>query len=100
METLIIKDLAVIEELDTKAMAAVHGGNDTPIKYDGLIGDGVLRESKGATSAYNAVPIQAFAGAYNGFFQGLESGVVNYDPSANVTGMIVSRGGVYFVNNR
>ena len=29
------------------------------IKFDGLVGDAVLRESSGAASAYNAIPIQA-----------------------------------------
>src|SRR5262245_40444331 len=32
---------------------------DRPIKFDGLIGDAVLRESATAVSAYNAIPIQA-----------------------------------------
>ena len=32
---------------------------DQPIKYDGLIGDAVLRESSTALSSYNAIPIQA-----------------------------------------
>ena len=33
--------------------------NDQPIKFDGLIGNAVLRESATAVSAYNAIPIQA-----------------------------------------
>jgi hypothetical protein len=32
-----------------------------PIKFDGLLGDAVLRESSGAVTAYNAIPIQASA---------------------------------------
>jgi hypothetical protein len=32
--------------------------SDSPIKFDGLIGDAVLRESDTAVSAYNAIPIQ------------------------------------------
>jgi hypothetical protein len=32
---------------------------DRPIKFDGLIGDAVLRASDTAVSAYNAIPIQA-----------------------------------------
>ena len=32
---------------------------DRPIKFDGLIGDAVLRESSTAVSAYTAIPIQA-----------------------------------------
>ena len=35
---------------------------DQPIKFDGLIGDAVLRESPTAVSAYNAIPIQADPG--------------------------------------
>ncbi len=33
--------------------------SDQPIKFDGLIGDAVIRESSTAVSAYNAIPIQA-----------------------------------------
>ncbi|HZC96955.1 MAG TPA: hypothetical protein VE267_12645 [Bradyrhizobium sp.] len=33
--------------------------SDQPIKYDGLIGDAVIRETSTAVSAYNAIPIQA-----------------------------------------
>jgi hypothetical protein len=33
--------------------------NDQPIKFDGLIGDAVIRESSTAVGAYNAIPIQA-----------------------------------------
>jgi hypothetical protein len=33
--------------------------SDRPIKFDGLIGDAVLRESPATVSAYNAIPIQA-----------------------------------------
>ena len=33
--------------------------SDQPIKFDGLIGDAVIRESGTAVSAYNAIPIQA-----------------------------------------
>jgi len=33
-----------------------------PIKFDGLIGDAVLRESANAVSAYGAIPIQAYPG--------------------------------------
>jgi hypothetical protein len=32
---------------------------DQPIKFDGLIGDALLREPDGALSAYNGIPIQA-----------------------------------------
>jgi hypothetical protein len=37
----------------------VINASDFPIKFDGLIGDAVLRESATAVSAYNAIPIQA-----------------------------------------
>ena len=37
----------------------VENTSDQPIKFDGLIGDAVLRESDTAVSAYNAIPIQA-----------------------------------------
>lgn len=37
-----------------------------PIKFDGLVGDAVLRESSGAATAYNAIPIQAAAALANG----------------------------------
>jgi hypothetical protein len=37
-------------------------GIDQPIKFDGLIGDAVLRETTGDASAYNAIPIRASAG--------------------------------------
>src|SRR5262249_14637013 len=33
--------------------------SDRPIKFDGLIGDAVLRQSDTALSAYTAIPIQA-----------------------------------------
>jgi len=33
--------------------------NGLPIKFDGLVGDAVLREGPDAASAYNAIPIQA-----------------------------------------
>jgi hypothetical protein len=39
---------------------------DQPIKFDGLIGDAVLRESPTAVSAYNAIPIQADTALANG----------------------------------
>jgi hypothetical protein len=35
---------------------------DRPIKYDGLIGNAVIRERTGSASAYNALPIQAASG--------------------------------------
>jgi hypothetical protein len=40
--------------------------NDQPIKFDGLIGDGVIRESTDSVGAYNAIPIQADPALANG----------------------------------
>jgi hypothetical protein len=40
--------------------------NDQPIKFDGLIGDAVLRESGTAVSDYGAIPIQANPALANG----------------------------------
>jgi hypothetical protein len=37
----------------------INPANDQPIKFDGLIGDEVIREAPGAVSAFNAIPIQA-----------------------------------------
>jgi hypothetical protein len=37
----------------------INPANDQPIKFDGLVGDAVLRESGTAVSAYGAIPIQA-----------------------------------------
>jgi hypothetical protein len=37
----------------------IRPSGDHPIKFDGLIGDGVLREAGTALAAYNAIPIQA-----------------------------------------
>jgi hypothetical protein len=44
----------------------VVDGSGNPIKFDGLIGDAVLRVSSNAVSAYNAIPIQADPGLANG----------------------------------
>jgi hypothetical protein len=37
----------------------INPANDQPIKFDGLIGDAVLRANPGVVSAYGAIPIQA-----------------------------------------
>jgi hypothetical protein len=37
----------------------INPANDRPVKFDGLIGDAVLREAGTAMAAYNAIPIQA-----------------------------------------
>ena len=40
--------------------------SDTPIKFDGLIGDAVVRTSGTAQAGYNAIPIQAAPNLVNG----------------------------------
>jgi hypothetical protein len=42
-------------------IAWVVDENGNPIKYDGLIGDAVIRETASAVTAYDAIPIQANA---------------------------------------
>ena len=37
----------------------ISPANDQPIKFDGLVGDGVIRQSGAAISSYSAIPIQA-----------------------------------------
>ena len=44
----------------------INPSNQQPIKFDGLIGDAVLRESRSAVTAYNAIPIQADPALANG----------------------------------
>ncbi len=52
MKTLIIKDLVVTEELDRKAMAAVHGGTSkTMTSYSGPLSGDMYGE--GSKSAFN-----------------------------------------------
>ena len=55
-------------------IAWVINTSDQPIKFDGLIGNAVLRESNTAVSAYNAIPIQADPALANGALIGLTSG--------------------------
>jgi hypothetical protein len=43
-------------------IAWVVNNNDQPIKYDALVGDAVIRDTNGAVSAYNGIPIQAHSG--------------------------------------
>lgn len=40
----------------------IHEDTFAPIKFDGLIGDAVIRETSQDAAAYNAVPIQAYYG--------------------------------------
>ena len=39
---------------------------DQPVKYDALVGTGILREMEGGSSAYNGIPIQASYQNYTG----------------------------------
>jgi hypothetical protein len=63
-----------------------------PIRFDGLIGDAVLRVSGTAVSAYNAIPIQAAAGPQRGPIT-LVGGALRFDGLDNhyqaVTGAIL-----------
>jgi hypothetical protein len=63
-----------------------------PIRFDGLIGDAVLRVSGTAVSAYNAIPIQAAAGPQRGPIT-LVGGALRFDGRDNhyqaVTGAIL-----------
>jgi hypothetical protein len=45
-----------------------------PIKFDGLIGDAVIREGSGSASAYNAIPIQATSNLATGALVNLGPG--------------------------
>jgi len=44
---------------------AINPATDAPMKFDGLIGDAVIRLSDTAVSSYNAIPIQADPGLAN-----------------------------------
>jgi hypothetical protein len=44
----------------------INPANDQPIKFDGLVGDAVLRTSDNAVSEYGAIPIQADPNLANG----------------------------------
>jgi hypothetical protein len=44
----------------------VVNANGLPIKFDGLVGDAVIREGPNSASAYNAIPIQAVSAVATG----------------------------------
>jgi hypothetical protein len=44
----------------------INPANDQPIKFDGLVGDAVLRETGAAAASYSAIPIQADPALANG----------------------------------
>jgi hypothetical protein len=51
-----------------------------PIKFDGLIGDAIIREGPDAAGAYNAIPIQAVSALATGALVSLgESGALVFD---------------------
>jgi len=63
-----------------------------PIKFDGLIGDAVLRESSTAVTAYNAIPIQAASSLATGAVvpRGSNGGLLfNGSSYQEVTGTII-----------
>jgi hypothetical protein len=82
----------------------IRASDDHPIKFDALIGDGILREqasgSDGLLSAYTAVPIQAHSALANNALIRLEAGPTElpFDGLSGhykaVTGKI--RGNVWF----
>jgi len=37
----------------------INPANDQPVKFDGLVGDGVIRQTGAAIASYSAIPIQA-----------------------------------------
>jgi hypothetical protein len=72
-----------------------------PIKFDGLIGDAVLREVSGAVTAYNAIPIQAAPGLATGALVPLgPNGALRFDSTGyvEVTGTIIGSVQLDFVN--
>jgi len=72
-------------------IAWVVDNNDRPIKFDALIGDAIIREPNGATSAYNGIPIQAVNELATGAL--IPGGNLLFDGVANykaVTGVIES----------
>jgi hypothetical protein len=52
----------------------IDADNFQPIKFDGLIGDAVIRETAQDSAAYNAVPIQAYWGDPHGATRTLGDG--------------------------
>lgn len=74
---------------------AVNPANGiTPIKFDGLIGDAVLRNSGSSAGAYNAIPIQADPALATGAAITLVNGGLVFDGAAGhylaVTGTSIS----------
>src|SRR5207248_5358461 len=76
--------------------------SDRPIKFDGLIGDAVLRESGTALASYNAIPIQTHAALTTGALVTTVNGALVFDGLEGhyqvVTGKIY--GDVRYANTR
>jgi hypothetical protein len=95
----------------------IRASDDTPISFNGLVGDGVLRETDTSLAAYNAIPIQAnpptnasvatngngalvFDGAATHYqaISGRVFGDVRYtNPTATPTFPVVSNGSITFL---
>jgi hypothetical protein len=68
------------------------GNSDKPIKFDGLIGDAVLREAPTAEAAYSAIPIQADPLLANGAVVNTnENGALLFDGAAGDYQMVTGR---------
>jgi hypothetical protein len=75
--------------------------SNQPIKFDGLVGDAVLRESSTAVTAYNAIPIQAATSIPSRALIPLSSGgALKFDGTGYqmVTGAITGSVQLDFVN--
>ena len=59
----------------------IRPSDDSPVAYDALVGDAVIRESGTAVGTYNAIPIQSVSGTTSG------------DPTKTVVISTVSAGG-------
>jgi hypothetical protein len=75
--------------------------NDQPIKFDGLVGDGVIRQTGAAIASYSAIPIQADPALANAAAVTTNAnGALMFDGAAGhyqaVTGQII--GDVRYVN--
>jgi hypothetical protein len=80
----------------------IRAADDQPIKFDGLVGDGVLREAGTALAAYNAIPIQADpALATNGVIAVNGNGALIFDGGRNHYQMVTNQviGDVRYSNN-
>lgn len=72
----------------------------TPIKFDGLLGDAVLREVSGGVSAYNAIPIQAGTALATGASTSDGTPALEFDGThyQTVTGTIIGSVPLDFIN--